>query len=623
MTPTDEQIAIFSHDPTVHACILAGPGTGKSSTIIEYLAGVCKIDPDKVVRLLTFTRAANLELMDKVTEGGHGITTSTIHAFSISILLANPGTSGLPEPIRIGDTWEWEELIRRWLARRLGLKVRVVEKLKQEMSAQWEALAPEYDETIPEEMRARFMGAWEEHRTVFGYSLLAELPFRLKTALEAEPSLDLGGIHLLAVDEYQDLNACDLACIRLLSQRGTTIVALGDDDQSIYGFRKAHPIGIRHFSADFSAPSYPLSISHRCGKYILRLANFVITGDPERPGKPELKPGPNNNDGETAFLVFNREDSEAKGVVRLIDYLHRKHEVPLEEILVLVRTKNIAKYIQETLEAADIKFCNPEIVLEQLGDHESRSLLSILRLLVHREDSLAWWTILTLVDGIGPSTIDAIYTLTLASKRTFGKQIHECGQNSFAGITHGNRLAEEYRNTLALLEDIEVPSSEEWGKWIITLIEQKKLPQAPDVVKELFLKMDEWETGVQQSLGRFINKIEPLAKDILNSKTPGYVRIMSLSRSKGLTVRAAIIAAAENGILPHPLADRQEERRLLYVGMSRARDFLFITRARRRIGQTARVGVANVIRSRTACPFLDGGPVSQQDGDTFLRQFGL
>jgi len=96
-----------------------------------------------------------------------------------------------------------------------------------------------------------------------------------------------------------------------------------------------------------------------------------------------------------------------------------------------------------------------------------------------------------------------------------------------------------------------------------------------------------------------------------------------LARSKGLTVRATIIGGVEDGIIPHPTGELQEERRLLYVGMTRAREYLFLTRARRRTGPTARTGSPNVAGNRRPSPFLLGSPIVEVDGDTKLRQLGF
>jgi len=623
MEYTSEQLKILEHDPTKHACILAGPGTGKSSTVISYISKIYSKESNKIIRLLTFTRAANSELVNKITEAGHEkVISSTVHSFAISILLKNPGASNLPEPLRIADDWEWNELIRRDLARKLRTTVRVVDKLKNEMSAQWESLSPEKDESISDELRGLFMGMWEEHRRLYGYTLLAELPFRLKVALEGNPELDLGGIELVCVDEYQDLNACDLKCFHLLSERGITIIAIGDDDQSIYQFRKAHPDGIRNFSKEYQAISYPLTVSQRCGNKILNWASYVIKGDTSRPPKPSLRPGKDNVEGQVGYLVFNREGKEAEGVARLTNWLINKEKIPIEEILILVRTENIGKLQKKVLGSMGIPYADPEETLGLLRDRNTRQLLCILRLIVNREDSLAWWGILNLTHGIGPEAIKEIYELARQKKCSFGKIIVKELENDFRNVsTSRNKISAQIQEINRIIEKIDLLNEGRWGSWIVDQIKNNKLPEIPDEMKTLLVKIDDFRDSIEQKgLGQYINQIEPIIKDITNSKTAGRTRIMTLSRSKGLTVRATIIVGAEDGIIPHPKGDCQEERRLLYVGMTRPREYLYITRARRRTGFTARSGQANIAGVRCPCPFLDGGPVSQQDGAKFLNQ---
>ena len=613
MQYTSEQLKILKHDPTKHARILAGPGTGKSSIIISYIIKIHKNYPNKIVRLLTFTRAANRELIDKALKAGHDkVVSSTIHSFAISILLINPDTSGLPEPIRIADDWEWKELIRKDIARRLTTTATIVDKLKNEMSAHWESLSQEKDTKISKEIRARFIGMWEEHRRIYGYTLLAELPFRLKIALEGNSDLDLGELELLAIDEYQDLNACDLKCIKLISERGIAIIAIGDDDQSIYKFRKAHPAGIRNFTKEYKAINCPLTISHRCGKKILEWANYVIQGDITRPLKHSLKPGNNCPDGIVGYLVFNRENKEAEGIARLINWLTKKEKVPLEEILVLVRTKTIARLIKNTFKDHNICYADPEEALDLLCHRNTRKLLCILRLLTNKYDSLAWWTLLCLTKGIGNNTINEIYELARKNNSSFCEIIIKEAKNGFENITLSRgKLSVCVKKILEIIEKIEIPGDVKWGSWIKEQIKNKKLPDLPEGMEELLIKIDDFKDEIEQvSLNQYINQIEPVVKDIMNSKIPDRIRIMTIIRSKGLTVRATIIVGAEDGIIPHPKGDLQEERRLLYVGMTRASNYLYITRCQRRTGPTARSGLQNVAGRRLPCPFLNGGPIS-------------
>lgn len=626
MRYTKEQLDILEHDPSQHACILAGPGTGKSSTIISYISKIREREPNKTVKLLTFTRAANSELLDKVLEAGHEkAISSTIHSFAISLLLNNPGTSALPEPLRIADDWEWKELIRKDIARRLDTTATIVDMLKNEMSAYWESLSPEENDNVPSELRARFTGMWDEHRRIYGYALLAELPYRLKIALEGNPDLDLGSLELIAVDEYQDLNACDLQCIRLLSDRKITVIAIGDDDQSIYQFRKAHPAGIRNFSTEYQSHSYPLTINHRCGRKILEWANYVIQGDTSRTFKPSLKAGDDNSDGMVGYLVFNREDQEAEGVIRLVRWLTEKEKIPLEEILVLFRTKNIRKLIKGMFKTHNISYADPEEALDLLHHENTREILCILRLLTNKNDSLAWWTLLCLTKGIGPDTVREIYELAHTTNFSFGETIIREARNEFKNISSSNsKLSARVKGILEVLEKVEVPDNARWGSWVMDQIRDSKLPNFPDGMESLLNRVDDFKEDTEQiKLDRYVNQIEPTVKDIMNSKIVGRIRVMTMNRSKGLTVRATIIAGAEDGIIPHPKGYHQEERRLLYVGMTRARDYLYITRCRRRTGYTARSGRQNVGGIRSSCPFLDGGPISQSDGEVLLAQLGF
>ncbi len=623
MDYTDEQLKILSHDPTKHACILAGPGTGKSSIIIDYIIKTLKENPSKKIRLLTFTRAANRELVFKIREAkSKKIDSSTIHSFAISILLFNPGISSLPEPLRIADDWEWDELIRKYLSKEIGVNVRVIDKLKNEMSAHWESLFPELNNEITKELRAKFMGYWEEHRRIYGYTLLAEIPFRLKESLESNPEIDLSNLELIAVDEYQDLNSCDLKCIKLISEYGKTIIGIGDDDQSIYKFRKAHPEGIRNFLNEYKAIDYPLTISHRCGTKILNWANYVIQGDTSRKHERSLKPGEKCPEGIVNHLVFSDQEKEALGASKIVKWLEEQN-VPLEEILILVRTNVIANLVKRVFREQSIFYADYSEAKELLNDKKTRILLSILHLLINNRDSLSWWTILSLTKGIGNKTIESIFELAKEDNILFSDTIQEEHGNDFKDIKKNRtKLINCVSEIINKVINIEIPEDNvRWGNWIIDKINGGKLPDIPEGMKDLFLQIDNFKDDIEQiSLDQYINQIEPTIKDIMNSKINDRIRIMTISGSKGLTSRAAIIMGAEEGIIPLPKGDRQEERRLLYVGMTRAKEFLYITRCLTRIGPTARSGETNVAGFRNQCPFLSGGPISQSSGEKFLER---
>src|SRR5438552_6445097 len=122
-TPTLEQQAILAHRPGRHARVLAGPGTGKSATLVALVNELLGSSPTPRIRLLTFSRAATAELARKVSQhpAAAAQRPSTIHSFALSVLLRNPGAGELPAPLRMADDLEYEDIVRPTLARRAGV----------------------------------------------------------------------------------------------------------------------------------------------------------------------------------------------------------------------------------------------------------------------------------------------------------------------------------------------------------------------------------------------------------------------------------------------------------------------------------------------------------------------
>lgn len=346
MEPTQQQQAVIAHDWTGHARVLAGPGTGKSATAVALAERLSREDPSLRLRFLTFTRAATSELAQKLLEAPGAVTErpSTVHSFSIAALLRNPGAAAFPQPLRMPDDWERKMLVEPQLARLTGVTpTRIRKEFLPEMAAMWESLVPEEDPSISDAERAKFSGAFMEHRWVYGYTLLAELPDLLRRALEEHDHLQGLDYAALVVDEYQDLNACDLRVFRLLADRGVAIIGIGDDDQSIYSFRKAAPEGIRRFCEEFQTEAdYPLTVCHRSPRRVVEWSQQVIARDPHRLSRPPLELREGAPDGEVALLRFGDGETEATGVARLIHWLHTERDTALSDILVLMRTDHNA-----------------------------------------------------------------------------------------------------------------------------------------------------------------------------------------------------------------------------------------------------------------------------------------
>ena len=623
--PTDEQQRIIDHDPSRHARILAGPGTGKSATVIRLILRLG--DERKRSRLLTFTRAATNELKEKLAEHPEELDPpSTVHSFAISTLLANPGASGLPQPIRIVDDWEWKELVRVHLATLIGSTVRLVDRARAEMSSNWESLEEFEDSNLTEDVRNRFSGGWEQHRRIFGYSLLSELPFRLLRALEDHDDLDLGQWDVLVVDEYQDLNQCDLSVLKQITNRGRILIGAGDDDQSIYSFRRAHPNGIRRFVEDDypGASDYALSVSQRCATSILQWARHVIEGLPGRQPRPSLTAAPHCLSGEARYLRFNNWQQEVDGVARLVAWLTTVKGVPPEDVAIMFRSNNNDAWsepLAERLRAEGLPVVDSGEVIEILSERSNRRLLALARLVVNREDSLAWWTMLELEPLIGAAVRDHFYDGAVEADHRFVDQLLAAHALDYPGLISAprTRVRDVVQRTLDLIERIDLEAVDlgdgGWGGWLAQ--QADTFGRCEDRFVSLLHDLDD-VIDREEGLGRFLGQLQPVGRDIRSGRAAGAVRLMSMASSKGLTVRAAIVVGLEDGVVPHPTGHPDEERRLLYVAMTRPTEYLYLTWSSRRTGPTARTGSPRVGASRNRCPLLTTGPIPSSDGPSYL-----
>jgi DNA helicase-2/ATP-dependent DNA helicase PcrA len=631
-TPTEEQLAVINHRIPGHGRVLAGPGTGKSTVAVGLARRLLKEDPSIRLKFLTFTRAATFEL-EKKLEGGQKEEMdppSTIHSFSISHLLRNPGCAPFPEPLRIPSEYEYEQLIRKHLARAMGVSVWRIDDLVREMAAKWESLSPIISSNVSEQERARFMGLWQRHRRIFGYTLVQELPDLFRCALRDHEDLEGVDYDLLIVDEYQDLNACDLEVIGRLAARGASILAIGDDDQSIYSFRKAHPNGIRRFLTEYKTENdYALTVCHRSASCIIEWAQYVIAGDVGREPKKPLGCRVNGPEGTAELLCFKGETSEARGVANLAKWLIEKNDVRPSEMVVLCRTDHYGRFtkpIQEEFGNLGIEVSNPNKVDKILLEGSNLQLIAFLRLLLNKSDSLAWWDFLAIEKGIGSSFVDSIWNHAEKLGVIFGDAFSVCASEGFVGfpVACGNRAMALLQSLKSRLSAINLPDEDEetrWGEWIIRGIKNGKLPDCSSELKGLLAQLDE-ENEPGEGLGRFLSQIGIRGRDLMIAESQG-VRFMTMSSAKGMTFRAVIIVGVENDLIPRPQMDIQEERRLLYVAMTRAKEFLFLTWAGRRRGPTARSGKRNVAGRRQPCEFLRGGPVESRDGDSFIRDLPL
>lgn len=616
--PSPEQEEILEHDATEHGRVLAGPGTGKSWTAVRLLRRLRQADGDLAVRLVTFTRAATQDLAQQVQEAQLEVPPpTTVHSLALSLLMRNRNATDLPRPLRIPDEHE-QAVIQSDIARRLRMQghditVRQVRKLEREMSARWEALADEWVQLadLEPELRQAYVGQWERHREIYGYTLLAEIPYRAGLALEDfEP--DIGDIDFLLVDEYQDLNRADIRFLEELADRGIALLAIGDDDQSIYSFRMAAPDGILAFPETFETQNlYSLTRCFRCGSEILEPATALIQASPDRRRQRDLMSF-TDEDGQYIYARFESEVHEAQGVAEMIQARLDAGVTP-RDIVVLVRSSVSAwaNLLSPELEERGIELVNTDWVDEIMERARFRDRLEVLRLAASEgwtEESIAWWLLLRQWNGVAQSFRDYIYDHAVAETERFAEALLRLvpdfqGAPTTRSANAAADAVEHYQDRARQLrENADAAELGEfgWGGWILEQFNRESF--AEDEVS-LLERVGQYLSDNVDGLAGFLSQLQPVAKDLATQASG--VRIMTMTKSKGLTVDTAFIMGVEEGVIPKPDArDPEEERRLLYVATTRPTQLAVLSFAYRREDRTAHIGEGAPGAPRGRSPLL-------------------
>ena len=622
-----------------HARLLAGPGTGKTFTLtrrICFLVTESNI-PAKNILALTFTRAAARELRQRVADElgeDNSPRISTLHSFALRQLLKNATSiTALPQPLRIADDWEERKIVQQDLKDLLTLPhIDRAEELLNELSADWQSLTADeanWEKRFP---NPRFIGMWREHRQIYGYTLRSELVYQLKKTLEQRGDFKLDGqIEYLLVDEYQDLNRCDLAVVQEIASRGAELFIAGDDDQSIYGFRKAHPEGIRRFPRDYSdATELELTICKRCDRSILDLGLFVADQDPRRI-KKTIQSEPGRDEGEVALLHFDDQDAEAKGIADLCTHLRTRCGLKPDDILVLLRADRngiFSRPIRKKLEEAGIPVAATTNTTKPLDKKAGRAFFAFLRIAVRHDDSLAWRSLLQVwCQGVGPKAIGAVYDLARIRGENFAQTVIAAHADAnLLPTTHRSRLYRAINTVLNQRNDLFSEDSSRKYETCDELMEVIRYAAVSIIANEeerdsILLEIERAAEAFEStSIKELVQVIDVKNEVIEQEQEEGKVNILTMHRAKGLTAEAVIVAAAEDQYIPGQAGGEQidDELRLLYVSVTRAKHHLFITYCDRRTGQQIHTGRDSGNASRSLSQFLHDCPHIPRDGRTFI-----
>jgi len=602
---SEEQRQLAAHPGRV-VRLVAGPGTGKTRVLtrrVAYLIEEAGVEPGEIL-VLTFSRAAARELRERLEvllgeQVGERPGVYTLHAFALRQLLRLGGAPTLPHPIRIADDYDERWVIQEEIAELSGMRnVKRVQKEFQNLASDWETLKADEDEWDRLHPNPRFLGAWRRHREIYGYTLRAELVYGLKKALDENPDLELERAfsHVLA-DEYQDLNRCEIAVIQRLVGEERHLFAAGDDDQSIYGFRNAFPLGLRQFIETFpGAHEEELVWCHRCDRDVLAMGLNVAEQDVDRIAK-DLRPMPEAEEGQVEAYGYATGDDEARAVAHMCRLLVDQAEFAAGDILVLLRNDPQRVYsdpIIQALEAQDLGGELPVDPFAVLNEPAPRELVCLLRLLRDREDGLAWRELLTLRrNGVGPTALMAAYRLADDRGVRYAPILQAIAEDADI-LEHRNRrrLADDIIAVNGILDDhaeiLEQPAADGL-ETLLELVGFEDDEEADEIVGLLLgLPVEGDEELTTGGIEAALHSSRGSRDEWERTGDRDRVQIMTMHAAKGLTADAVIVAACEEELIPGTTEDRRElddQRRLLYVSLTRARHVLLVTFARRRPGR--------------------------------------
>jgi len=623
---SDEQIIAARHIGS-HARLMAGPGTGKTKTLIRRVLALLlehNINSEQII-VLTFTRVAAYQLREEINKVLEPLEisvprVSTLHSFALRQLLKNTyRIDTLPEPLRIADDWEEKYIIEQNILTDLEPhidamlpettnKLKKISKLFNLLSADWETLNFEGDENKKYCREPRFIGAWDNHRKRFGYILRSELVYQLKKSLQNVPGFELeSNFKYALIDEFQDLNSCDLAIVDELAKLEIELFIAGDDDQSIYGFRFANPKGIRQFPDNYNSTKMNLKICYRCDRQILNIGEFIANLDFEREQK-ELQPKDGAGDGEVNLYRFDDQYNEANWVAEKCHELLTNNTN--ETILILLRSDYktvISSPILTACEEFGLSIAK-ETLESPINENDGRLVMSFIKLIENINDDLAWYTLLTLTRGIGYTTMNKIRNYSNNEDCRFFEIINKItGEND---LPFPQIVKNTIENTKSLINGIGVnerPLIENINHLIDNICDNANQSEK---LKEYFIRIIN-ESGSES----FSDLAESISTEIENTEQQliqGKVNIMTMHRAKGLSADTVIIIGAEDEYIPGNNKEG-DERRLFYVSLTRAKHRLYITVCKNRRRQQRYTGsrTGKVLRHLTR--FLRNGPLNITD----------
>ncbi len=594
--------------------VIAGAGSGKTRMITFRIAYMLEMGIHQSnILALTFTNKAAMEMSERVKEiTGQklsNLTVSTFHAFGVKVLRKTIDKLGYKDTFSIYDQTDKISAIKN-AAREMGIHPESLDtfELANLFSGikmgriKWNDGNRQFKELYNSYMEHLFL------YNAVDFDDLINLPIKIFKEFPDILKAYQQQFKYIMVDEFQDTSSRQYEFIKMLGTRYRNLCVVGDDDQSIYSWRGANYQNIVNFELDFpELVEIKLEQNYRSTKNILAAANKLISHNKNRKEK-ELWTGVEHGRSIEIFYPEN-ETREAEFITEMIQTLTLKEGIKYHDFGILVRTNNLSAMIENALLSDNIpyKVSGGKSFFQR---KEIKDIVAYMRILENPDDDVNLLRILnTPRRGIGNATLKKIreladrqdYSLYSAMVALKWAADSPVTQKAKASIDDFIDLIEYFREKIAEGQQL-VPAIknliERIDYWGYLLLEHQKNDKvAKWKYKNVGIFMDifeRWEKNPDnkgKGLINFLNKITLITRDEESDDEKGKLNLMTIHASKGLEFEIVFLAGVENNIIPHARSieenpdNIEEERRLFYVAITRAKKKLFMTSCRtRKIG---------------------------------------
>lgn len=591
LNPQQKEAILYSDGPLL---VVAGAGSGKTKVIAHKFAFLVKKKkyPASSIFTVTFTNKAADEMRERIcrfiNRGLQRPWIGTFHSLCNRILRKEIGALGYRNDFSIYDEDDRSTVIRQIL-RDMGIHEALhkgvsskISLLKSSLITPEEFISKNNSYNFDEKLGRVYLRYQNEIKknNALDFDDLISLTVRLFDKHQAILEKYLQLFSYILVDEFQDTNHAQYMLLKLLSSSHRNICAVGDDDQSIYKFRGADIRNIINFKRDFpDAKVIKLEQNYRSTQNILDISGHLISKNHNR---NEKKLWTENGRGERVFYCrLSTEEEEAKYVARNIKDLYLKANYEYRDFAVLYRINIQSKAIEDAFRAERI----PYYIVSGLSFYqrkEIKDLISFLKVLLNPDDNICLIRVINhFYRGIGASTLAKIESEAKRNEISFFSAIKLM-------LDSGN-INQSLRSKLNdFLNSFEAISSKSYKSAAVML---KEILEKTDYISNLDDKriqnlLELISMAENESVTDFVDRVS-LISSTDDSPSNNSVSLMTLHNAKGLEFPVVFIIGLEEGILPYFKAideedELQEERRLLYVGMTRAKDYLCLTGAQRR-----------------------------------------